>query len=239
MIREQLARIQDNMARAAQRSGRDPKEISLLAVSKTVPVEEIAKARDCGQFLFGENYLQEAATKIPLLANNNIQWHCIGHLQSNKAARAAELFAVVQTVDRLKIAQALDRHTKIIGKTLPVLVQVNIGREKQKSGVLPEQAKKLLREIRKQTDLPVLGLMVMPPYDPNPEASRPYFREIAELTRLLADQQLFENNERPVLSMGLSHDYEVAIEEGATMVRVGTALFGSRPAGAPTISYPE
>ncbi len=230
--RSNLTRILETMALAARRSGRNPEEISLLAVSKRVDAGRIGEAAACGQCLFGENYLQEAENKIPLLPRT-LAWHFIGHLQSNKAARAAELFAMVQTVDRLKIALALDAHATAMGRELPVLIQVNTGREAQKSGVLPEAAEALLEAVRGQTTLRVQGLMTMPPWSEDPEASRPYFRELRKLAERLAARRLFSDNARPLLSMGLSHDYPIAIEEGATMVRVGTALFGAREEAIP------
>jgi len=227
MISDNLAQIRSNITAAAAKAGRDASSIKLVAVSKFVPADRIQEALRCGQTLFGENYLQEAEEKIPLVGAD-AKWHFIGHLQSNKAKLAAALFDMVETVDRLKIAKALDTHAKQLGKTLSILIQVNIGRELQKSGVLPEETKDLLLAIRKETDLPVLGLMTMPPFFDAPEKSRPYFRELRLLANQLAGQHLFSDNSRVELSMGMSGDYQVAIEEGATIVRVGTAIFGIR-----------
>jgi len=227
MISDNLTHIQSNIGKAARKAGRDPKSIKLVAVSKFVAIEHIQEAINCGQTLFGENYLQEAADKITVFGNS-AKWHFIGHLQSNKAKQAASLFDMVETVDRLKIAKALDAQAQQMGKTLSVLVQVNIGREPQKSGILPEDAHTLLRAIAQETNLQVCGLMTMPPFFDQPEKSRPYFREMRQLADQLAEQQLFTDPTRVELSMGMSGDYEVAIEEGATIVRVGTALFGSR-----------
>nr|WP_321467135.1 YggS family pyridoxal phosphate-dependent enzyme [uncultured Desulfobulbus sp.] len=227
MISDNLTQIQSNIAEAARKAGRGPKSIKLVAVSKFVAVERIQEAINCGQTLFGENYLQEAADKITVLGES-ARWHFIGHLQSNKAKQAASLFDMVETVDRLKIAKALDAQAQQLGKTLSVLVQVNIGREPQKSGILPEDAHTLLRAIAQETNLRVCGLMTMPPFFDQPERSRPYFREMRQLAEQLAEQQLFTDTTKIELSMGMSGDYEVAIEEGATIVRVGTALFGSR-----------
>jgi pyridoxal phosphate enzyme (YggS family) len=198
-----------------------------LAVSKWMDIEKIQQALDCGQILFGENYLQEASSKIKHFPRT-INWHFIGHLQSNKAKQAAELFDMVETVDRFNVAQALDKHAKLLKKELAVLVQVNTGREKQKSGILPEETEPFLRLITKETDLRVLGLMTMPPFCSDPEKSRPYFKELKNLAELLTAQNLFTDNDNVELSMGMSVDYPVAIEEGATIVRVGTALFGAR-----------
>ena len=227
MIRNNLLVIRATMEQAAVRAGRDPKTIRLVAVSKFVAPERIQEAADCGQTLFGENYLQEAADKIPRITGK-VGWHFIGHLQSNKAAQAAVLFDMVETVDRLKIAVALDRQAQQLNKQLAVLIQVNVGREQQKSGVRPEAAEQLLRSIGEKTNLRACGLMTMPPFFDNPEKSRPYFKELRELAKHLAACGLFQDNERVELSMGMSADYPVAIEEGATIIRVGTALFGSR-----------
>ena len=227
MIRDNLRHIRATMEQAAHRAGRDVSTIQLVAVSKLVEVSTMQEVHRCGQALFGENYLQEAAEKIPRMGTAT-RWHFIGHLQSNKARQAVALFDVIETVDRLKIARALDQQAKALGKDLSVLMQVNIGREAQKSGVLPEDAQALLREIRQHTDLRVLGLMAMPPYSEQAEDSRPYFKEMLILAKQLAAAGLFRDNEHVELSMGMSTDYAVAIEEGATIIRVGTALFGER-----------
>ena len=229
MLSDNYRRIIDTMHRAAERAGRDPRTVRLVAVSKQVPIELIREAFDCGQQVFGENYLQEAAAKIPQLPDA-IRWHCTGHLQSNKARQAAELFDVIETVDSRKLALALDRHATAQGRQVEVLLQVNIGREPQKSGVLPEEAEALARSIGEETGLRLLGLMTIPPHAAEAEQSRPYFRQLRKLAERLATQGLFADNTRVDLSMGMSDDYPVAIEEGATIVRVGTALFGARPA---------
>ena len=224
---EQYAGIITTMARAAERAGRDPQTVRLVAISKQVPVERIRAAIACGQTVFGENYLQEAAAKITQLPDT-LCWHYTGHLQSNKARQAAELFDVIETVDSRKLALALDRHARALNRQLSVLIQVNIGREPQKSGVLPEATAALARSIGEETGLRLAGLMTLPPYADDPEQSRPYFRGLRELAGQLAAQGLFADNTRVELSMGMSDDYPVAIEEGATIVRVGTALFGAR-----------
>lgn len=227
MIRDNLRKILTTIAESANKVGRNPDEIKLVAVSKTVPPELIQEAIDCGQMLFGENYLQEAANKIPLFSYET-NWHFIGHLQSNKARQAVELFQVIETVDRWKIAKLLDDHARHLGKTISILIQVNLGRERQKSGVSPENVEQLLRQISQSTSLRILGLMTMPPFFSQPEQSRPYFRDLKELSVRLAAMNLFVDNTNVALSMGMSNDYPIAIEEGATIVRVGTALFGSR-----------
>jgi hypothetical protein len=227
MVRDNLAHILETIAQTARKVGREPAEIKLVAVSKMVGVDLMQEAVASGQILFGESYLQEAAEKIPFFAPA-VSWHFIGHLQSNKVKQAVKLFHVIETVDRWKVAKALDNQAGILNKKISVLIQVNIGREQQKSGVLPEEAEALLRQVAQETELRVLGLMTMPPFFPDPEKSRPYFRELRQLAQQLANLNLFADNARVELSMGMSNDYQVAIEEGATLVRVGTALFGIR-----------
>ncbi len=228
-IKKNFELIRDRITKAARRAGRDPDGVRLVAVSKKKSAEQINEAFTCGQTIFGENYLQEASAKIEQL-DPRISWHFIGHLQSNKAAMAANMFDVVETVDRLKVARALDRSLAELAKeVLPVLIQVNIGLEPQKSGVMPEDTAGLLRDIQVLKNIKVQGLMVMPPFCPDPEMVRPYFRQTRELALSLRDQGLLATEGQIELSMGMSGDYEVAIEEGATLVRVGTALFGQRP----------
>lgn len=226
-IADNLAQIRERMAAAARRGGRTPELVRLVAVSKRVTAERIAEAVAAGQALFGENYLQEAQKKIKLLPPT-INWHFIGHLQSNKAATAAGLFAMVETVDSIKLARLLDRQAEAAGRALPVLVQVNVGRESQKAGVAPEAAEKLLREMGECAHLEVMGLMTMPPFFDQPEEARPFFRDLRRLSETLTAKGLLGKHGPVELSMGMSGDFEAAIEEGATLVRVGTALFGSR-----------
>ena len=228
MTCDNLQTIEKNIALAAERCGRSADSVQLVAVSKRKDLEVIQQAISCGQQVFGENYLQEAEQKITALKNKKLCWHFIGHLQSNKARIAAELFDVIETVDRIKIARTLDRHAVALDKDLRVFVQVNIGRENQKHGVLPEDAEELLVLINRETQLKVLGLMGMPPYSNDPEDARGYFRELKQLSDRLAGKKVFADNTDVQLSMGMSADYMVAIEEGATLVRVGTALFGRR-----------
>jgi pyridoxal phosphate enzyme (YggS family) len=219
--------VNNRIADAAGRAGRDPARVRLVAVSKKVGFEQILAARECGQRLFGENYLQEAEEKIKTL-DGDLEWHFIGHLQSNKSAAASRLFRMIETVDRFKIGAALDRSLAGTGLVLPVLVQVNIGREPQKSGVMPEEAGALLKDLAGLANLRVRGLMVMPPYYDDPEMVRPFFRQTRRLSLALCEQGLLGRDGEPELSMGMSGDYPVAVEEGATLVRVGTALFGVR-----------
>ena len=227
MICNNLQTIQTSIQDAAEQSGRNPEEIQLVAVSKRMPVEAIAEANQCGQVIFGENYPQEAREKIPQL-DSSLRWHFIGHLQRNKARIVAELFQVVETVDRLKIGKALDNYAGELNKTLEVLIQVNVGREPQKSGILPEKTEELLTLLQTLKNLKVCGLMTMPPYGREPEASRPWFRELRQLSLQCGDKGLFNDNNSVELSMGMSGDFTVAIEEGATLIRVGTAIFGAR-----------
>lgn len=239
-IAANLAAIRVRIAAAARRAGRDPATVSLVAVSKTMPAERVAEAVAAGQRLFGENYLQEAEEKIirleQLLAQagpgaagaGELAWHFIGHLQSNKSKAAAGRFAMVETVDRLKLANSLARHAAAAGRVLSVLVQVNVGGEEQKSGVAPVAVADLLRALAELPALRVLGLMTMPPFAADPEQSRPHFARLRRLAEECADQGLLGRHGLPLLSMGMSADFEVAIEEGANLVRVGTAIFGPR-----------
>ena len=223
-IAQNLKEVRAAIAEAAHRAGRDPGSVRLVAVSKTVDLERIRAAIDAGQDLFGENYLQEARDKIAALGRQ-VGWHLVGHLQSNKARGAVELFDLIHAVDRGKLAGALDAAAARLGKVQDVLIQVNQGGEATKFGVAPEAAPALLQEVACLPHLRVLGLMTMPPWFPDPEAARPYFRALRELRdhlRGLTGLSLTE------LSMGMSGDFAVAVEEGATLVRVGTAIFGQR-----------
>ena len=222
-IAQNLEEVKRRLSAAALRAGRDPAQVRLVAVSKTVPVELIRAAVAAGQRLFGENYLQEARGKVEALGEA-VSWHFIGHLQSNKAKGAVELFELIHGVDRLKLARALNAAAASLGQVQEILLQINLAGETSKSGAGPEAAAALLREISLLPHLRVLGLMTMPPFL-EPEAVRPYFRALRELRDQLQD---LSGRPLPELSMGMSGDYEVAIEEGATLVRVGTAIFGSR-----------
>ncbi len=227
MIGRRIQEIRTELATAARRSGRDPAGIKLIAVSKRFPVEAILAARAAGQTVFGENYLQEAADKRALLPDD-VELHLIGHLQSNKAKAAATLFTMIHTIDRFKIAAALNRYLEEEQRHLNVLVQINVGRDPNKAGVLPEDAEALLDRLATLPNLRVMGLMTMPPYNEDPELSRPCFRELHRLAETFRQLGLFAAGAPPELSMGMSHDYRIAIEEGATMIRIGTAIFGER-----------
>ena len=226
-IAENLDNIRARIDAAARRAGRDPNLVRLVAVSKRVPLERIQEAVAAGQTLFGENYLQEADLKIKAMGKE-IEWRFIGHLQSNKAKLAAGLFDAVDTVDRFKLAAALDRHLAEEGKRLPILLQVNVGQEVQKSGVLPDAAEELLVKINELPNLEVRGLMTMPPYFDDAEKVRPYFRQLRQMADDFTDKGLLGRHGAVEVSMGMSGDFEVAVEEGATLVRVGTSLFGER-----------
>jgi pyridoxal phosphate enzyme (YggS family) len=223
-IGKRLADVQARIRAAAARSGRPPDAVRLVAVSKTVPAARIQEALAAGVTILGENRVQEARDKIRLLPDAT--WHLIGHLQTNKARLAAELFALIHSLDSIRLAEELDRHGAQAGKVVRCLVEVNVGGEAQKSGLPETEVPALLAAARGLPGLAIQGLMAVPPFLPEPEAVRPYFRAL----RALRDRLAREGFALPELSMGMSHDFEVAVEEGATMVRVGTAIFGARKA---------
>ncbi len=228
MILSNLQTIRLQIQETASKCGRDPAAIRLVAVSKKCPVSSLQEAMQAGQFLFGENYIQEAVQKKEATGDTAF-FHFIGHLQSNKVRPAAQTFQMIETIDRLKLAAALDKELKLQGRTMDILVQVNIGREPQKSGVLPEDTEKLLTQITPLSNLRIQGLMTIPPFSQDPEQTRPYFRALRLLAEELQKKNCFFDNHHVELSMGMSSDYVIAIEEGATLVRVGTAIFGDRP----------
>ena len=215
-LAERLRAVRERMARAAGRAHRDPAGILLLAVTKVFPAEIVRQAYELGLRDFGENYVQEFETKAPQLGDlKDARYHLIGHLQSNKSKKAAELFQVVQTVDSAKLARRLNESPH----PLDVMLEVKLSSEEAKSGAHPAELAQLIAAVRTCGNLRLLGLMTMPPWSDDPEASRGYFRRLRELA---------EQHGLPQLSMGMSHDLETAIEEGSTCVRVGTALFGKR-----------
>jgi pyridoxal phosphate enzyme (YggS family) len=204
-----------------------PPEVELVAAAKTRSAAEILEAVDAGVRILGENYVQEAAEVFPAVGRR-VRWHLIGHLQSNKAKRAVEIFDLIETVDSIALGREIDKRTAAAGKTMEILVEVNSGREAQKAGVMPDDVEALVRALAALPGLRVLGLMTMGPFEGDPEDSRPYFREtrrVFESLRLLA----LPGVEMRHLSMGMSHSWRVAVEEGATIVRIGTAIFGPRP----------
>ena len=221
-----LASIQERIRKAALRAGRDPAGIRLVAVSKTVSAESIQEAIAAGVAILGENYMQEALNKIARIGKQ-VEWHFIGHLQSNKAKYVVELFSMVHSVDRLSLAESLDKEANKQGKILPVLIQVNISGEESKSGIDPQGTLQLFQRIAGLKHLSIQGLMTMPPWFEDPEDARPYFITLRKLREKLSREKIPKVALRE-LSMGMSGDFEVAIEEGATLVRIGTALFGPR-----------
>lgn len=216
MLKERLERVEERIRAAVRRAGRNRSDITLVAVTKKFPAEVICEAYSHGLRIFGENYVQEFEGKRPALGTlAGAQFHLIGHLQSNKARVAADLFHVIQTVDSEKLARRLDG----MGKRLEVMIEVKLSEEESKAGASPDELSKLIDGTRQCANLELTGLMTMPPWNDDQEVTRPYFRRLAELAR----QHGLEK-----LSMGMSHDLEAAIEEGATLIRVGTALFGPR-----------
>ncbi len=204
-----------------------PPGVELVAAAKTRSAAEILEAVDAGARTIGENYVREAAEVFPAVGGR-ARWHLIGHLQSNKAKKAVEIFDLVETVDSIALGREIDRRAAAAGKTMDVLVEVNSGREEQKAGVLPDDVESLVRALAALPGLRVLGLMTMGPFEGDPEDSRPYFRETRRVFESLR-QRAVPGVEMRHLSMGMSHSWRVAVEEGATIVRIGTAIFGPRP----------
>jgi PLP dependent protein len=239
-IAENIAEVRERIAAAARRVGRNPDEITLMGVSKTFPVECIREAYAAGLRVFGENRVQEFAAKADALRHlRDAEWHLIGHLQTNKTAKATELFDAVDSIDSVRMAEKLNAFAEGAGKTLSVLIEINVGGEKAKSGVAPslndrssdeqgsDELEQILRGAPRWGNLNIHGLMTVPPYTKDPEGSRAYFRQLRKIRDSIAARDLPQIS-MAVLSMGMSHDSEVAIEEGATCVRLGTAIFGER-----------
>ena len=229
MIAARVAAVRERIARAAERAGRRPEQVTLVAVSKTFPAEAVRAAAAAGVRDFGENRVQEAEPKIEALADlreAGLRWHLIGHLQSNKGKKAVALFDRIHSLDGVELAQRLDRLAAEAGRTARALVQVDLAGEATKHGVPEAELLPALEALRGLSSLRVEGLMLLPPYFEDPEHARPFFRRLRGLGERAAAAGLLSGAE---LSMGMSHDFEVAIEEGATLVRVGTALFGERP----------
>jgi pyridoxal phosphate enzyme (YggS family) len=229
-IAENIDEIRGRIAAAARRSGRDRGEISLMAVTKTQPPNCIHQAYEAGIRLFGENRVQEFDGKAEALRDlRDAEWHMIGHLQGNKAGKAAELFAAVDSVDSLRLAQRLNAAAQSVGKKLAVLIEINVGGETAKSGVAPgsNELEEIVRGAAELEHLEIRGLMTVPPFTEDPQQARPYFRKLRELRDQIAARK-WPGVGMNVLSMGMSHDFEVAIEEGSTCVRVGTGIFGER-----------
>lgn len=229
-IAENIERVRDRIAAAARKAGRNPEEVALMGVTKTVHPDRIRESYAAGLRLFGENRVQEFTGKADSLGDlAGAEWHMIGHLQSNKASRAAELFAAVDSVDSVRLAERLHSAAEKLGRKLNVLIEVNVGGEAAKSGVDPAsgELEQILQAAPRLTQLEFRGLMTVPPFTDDPEGARPYFRQLRELRDEIAARQL-PSISMETLSMGMSHDFAVAIEEGSTYVRVGTAIFGKR-----------
>jgi len=223
-----IEQVRTSIGACALRCNRSPADITLVAVSKTHPAEIIREAVTAGLTDFGENRVQEADQKIPQVGRDAARWHLIGHLQSNKARRAVELFDVIHSLDSTALAQRLDRMCREVQRAeLPVLIQVDLAQEVTKSGVTEDQVPKIVDVVKRSEALRLIGLMTLPPFFDDVEQVRPFFRRLRELRDELQSQDAFGEH-RGELSMGMTHDYEIAIAEGATMLRIGTAIFGER-----------
>jgi len=226
-VKERLDRINQRIADAATACGRAPATVRLVAVSKTVDADRVAQAIDAGAAILGENYIQEARDKFNALYDRPVQWHFIGHLQSNKAKYAVRMFDLIHSVESLKLAKALDKEARKNGKVQDILIQVNISREESKSGIAETGAVELIAQISDLDNVRVKGLMTMPPFFDEPEQARPFFRQLARLRDRIRERSIPRVSMQE-MSMGMTGDFEVAIQEGATLVRIGTAIFGAR-----------
>jgi PLP dependent protein len=229
-IAENIVAVRERINAAARSAGRNSDEITLIAISKTFPAESIREAYASGLRIFGESRVQEFAGKAEALNDlQNVEWHMIGHLQTNKAAKAVQLFHTVDSVDSLHLAEKLNSAAQAAGKNLPALVEINVGGEAAKTGIAPDsqELENILQAASRLTHLEIRGLMTVPPFTENPEGARPIFQRLRQLRDQIAARNL-PSVSMKVLSMGMSHDFEVAIEEGSTCVRVGTAIFGNR-----------
>lgn len=225
-MKEILEKLQRRITDAAMACGRDPQSVQLVAVTKTVSAQRVAEAVDAGVTIVGENYIQEARDKFNHLYDRKVSWHFIGHLQSNKAKYAVRQFSLIHSVDSLRLAAEIDREARKAGKIQPILIQVNVAGEATKSGIDPEALIDLVRSVSALSHVRVAGLMTMPPFSKDPEASRPHFRRLKALADHCAAS--VPGIDLRELSMGMSGDFEVAVSEGATLVRIGTAIFGER-----------
>ena len=223
-LEENYYAVSEGIREAAEKAGRDPSSVRLVAVSKKQDPEKLRVLWKCGQRIFGENRVQEARVKIPEMPSGG-EWHFIGGLQTNKAKDAVECFDVIESVDRLDLATELQKRAEVAGKKLRVFLEVNVGGEAAKHGCAPEKAAELLAQVQPLSRLEVQGLMAIPPFREDPENARPFFQKLREIRDHLEQGS---GMALPELSMGMSHDYAVAIAEGATLVRIGTALFGPR-----------
>lgn len=225
-ISSNISLIRQRIEAASARSGRDPQSVRLMAVSKTVALERIREALEAGITLLGENYVQEAREKIPAIGHA-AEWHMIGHLQTNKVKYVVNLFDWIHSVDRLELARELDKRAGQNNRRLNVLIEVNVSGEESKNGMEPDAALELVRQVSLLPNISVRGLMTMPPYSDNPENSRPHFQALRKLRDEISAAAI-PNIRMDELSMGMTDDFEVAIEEGTTIIRVGRAIFGKR-----------
>ena len=225
-LKKRLENVRDRINKAALRCSRNPESIHLVAVSKTIPANRVREAIEAGANTLGESYVQEARNKFNALGTYPVSWHFIGHLQSNKAKYAVRLFDLIHSVDTFKLARELNNQAKKVNKIQDVLIQINISKEPSKSGSDIENAANLIKDIVLFENLSVKGFMAMPPFFNNPEKARPYFIALRNLRDHI--QKAFPGVVLNELSMGMTGDFEVAIEEGATFVRIGTAIFGER-----------
>ncbi len=224
-IETRLAAVAARIADAARRAGRSPAEIAFVAVTKTQPAETVRQAIEAGAAMIGENYIQEAREKFDALVDQTVQWHFIGHLQHNKAKYAVRMFHMIHSVDSLRLAREIDKQAEKIGKKQTVLIQINVSGETSKSGVDRNAALALIEKTAELPNLRLQGLMTLPPFFDAPERARPFF---AQLRRLRDHAAASLHIDLPHLSMGMTGDFEVAVQEGATLVRIGTAIFGER-----------
>lgn len=223
-----FAGVKQSIEAAARKSGRNPEDVRLIAISKTHPASLIKDLIELGATDLGENRVQEAEGKIPQVGRDAARWHLVGHLQANKARRALQLFDVIHSLDSIDLARRLDRLcVEVDRQSLPLLIQVDLGHEETKSGIDERELPQLAEAVHELERLKLIGLMTLPPFFDDPEQARPYFRRLRQLRDQLATSGVFGDN-RGELSMGMTHDFAVAIEEGATMVRIGTAIFGER-----------
>jgi pyridoxal phosphate enzyme (YggS family) len=226
-LKQRLEQIEQRIRQAAESCDRDADSVRLVAVSKTIAADIVKDAIEAGVTILGENYVQEARDKFNALVQYPVSWHFIGHLQSNKAKYAVRLFDLIHSVDSLKLARELDKQAAKLDKIQQILVQVNISAEETKSGISTDEAPRLIAEISQLKNVAVKGLMTMPPYFYQPEKVQPFFAALRELRDQINEQSL-PNVSLDELSMGMTGDFEVAIQEGATLVRIGTAIFGER-----------
>jgi len=229
-ITENIARVREQIYAAARRAHRNPEEIDLMAVTKGVAVDRIRESFQCGVRLFGENRVQEFQTKREALGGMDAaEWHMIGHLQTNKATRAVELFDAIDSVDSVRLAEKIDFAAEQLGKKIPILIEINVGGEPAKSGIAlgSGELDNILSAAQGLRSIEICGLMAVPPYSDDPEQSRPYFRQMKQLFDNVSLQRS-PGVRMKTLSIGMSHDFEIAVEEGSTCVRIGTAIFGER-----------